>query len=113
MTQLKQACWIVWGLLNMAWLWTLMCLTIFPSSWIAETSVLLRQSHESCMLCGMTRAFGCIVKGNFHDALTLNRGSVYLFVFLVANLVVFIATLVFYTRRKKIQPCNRSLLLGE
>jgi hypothetical protein len=36
-----------------------------------------------------------------------------LFAFLVANLVAFITILVFHTRGKKIQPCNRSLLLGE
>jgi len=111
-THLKQACWIVWSLFNMAWLWALMCLLFFPQ-WIAGTSVFLRQPHDSCLLCGMTRAFGCIVKGDFHDAIALNRGSVYLFVFLVANLVVFITTLVLHTRGKKMQPCNRSLLLGE
>lgn len=96
----------------MAWLWALMCLTIFPPGWINSTSALLRQPHDSCLFCGMTRAFGCIVQGHFHDAIVLNRGSIYLFSLLVANLVAFIATL-FYIRGKKMQSCNHLLLLGE
>jgi hypothetical protein len=112
MTHLKQACWIVWSLFNLAWLWALMCLLFFPAS-INNVSSALREPHDNCLLCGMTRAFECIARGHFHEALSLNRGSLYLFAFLSINLVVFITMMILFTRGKKIQPCNRSLLLGE
>ena len=43
------------------------------------------RSGETCALCGMTRAFAAIARGDFAAALGYNRGSVAFYGALLAN----------------------------
>lgn len=44
--------------------------------------------NKECALCGMTRAFVHIARGEFREAYALNRGSVALYAAFLANLAL-------------------------
>lgn len=46
------------------------------------------RSGETCALCGMTRAFAAIARGDFAAAFTYNRGAVAFWGVLLANQLV-------------------------
>lgn len=61
---------------------------LLPENLILAASNALRGAHgpqETCCLCGMTRAFLAISRGDFSEALRLNGASVALFGFILGN----------------------------
>jgi hypothetical protein len=69
-------------------------LFVFPAPYLLSENALLSASgtirfqhheQESCPLCGMTRAFMAISRGNLFEAVTFNRWSVALYGILLAN----------------------------
>jgi 3-deoxy-D-manno-octulosonic acid (KDO) 8-phosphate synthase len=46
--------------------------------------------HKECFMCGMTRAFITISSGEIDRARSFNRGSVYLYLAFVANMLVYL-----------------------
>ena len=59
--------------------------TLFAAS---EAFKVPHRSGETCALCGMTRAFAAIARGDFAAALTYNRGAVAFYGVLLANQLV-------------------------
>ena len=59
--------------------------TLFAAS---EAFKMPHRSGETCALCGMTRAFAAIARGDFATALIYNRGAVAFYGALFANQLV-------------------------
>ena len=59
--------------------------TLFSAS---EAFKVPHRSGETCALCGMTRAFAAIARGDFAAALIYNRGAVAFYGALLANQLV-------------------------
>ena len=59
--------------------------TLFAAS---EAFKVPHRSGETCALCGMTRAFAAIARGDFATALIYNRGAVAFYGALFANQLV-------------------------
>ena len=59
--------------------------TLFAAS---EAFKVPHRSEETCALCGMTRAFAAIARGDFSTALIYNRGAVAFYGALFANQLV-------------------------
>ena len=59
--------------------------TLFAAS---EAFKVPHRSGEACALCGMTRAFAALARGDFAAALMYNRGAVAFWGALLANQIV-------------------------
>ena len=83
---------IVWMIYSALVLFVIV-VTVFSSGTLHEISpVCLSKSlyGEECFMCGMTRAFVEISEGNFHNAVILNKLSLYIFSVMTLNSVIFI-----------------------
>ncbi len=70
---------------------TLIALYLVPEKTLFSASEVFKMPHrsgETCALCGMTRAFAAIARGDFAAALIYNRGSVAFYGALLANQLV-------------------------
>lgn len=86
------------------WAWLLvsaLMLAVLLAPWMLPESALLHGSGacslphaEPCPLCGMTRAFLAIGRGDFAGALAHNRGSVALWGAMLTNVLLAAACLV-------------------
>ncbi|HEX2866622.1 MAG TPA: DUF2752 domain-containing protein [Ignavibacteriales bacterium] len=91
--EFRQGFFAVWAILSLAAFIILLVPFIFSENTIYSLTPLCesrRQGLGQCPLCGMTRAFIDISKGDFSRALTLNRFSLALYGILVINLVIFL-----------------------
>lgn len=64
---------------------------LLPEKMLFSASEVFKVPHrsgETCALCGMTRAFAAIARGDFAAALLYNRGAVALYGALLANQLV-------------------------
>ncbi|WP_131538434.1 DUF2752 domain-containing protein [Pedobacter nototheniae] len=52
-------------------------------------------NNQTCSFCGMTRAFIQIGALNFKEAFVLNKGSIFLFIAMLLNSLVFFAYSIF------------------
>ena len=55
---------------------------------LSEAFKVPQRSGETCALCGMTRAFAALARGDFAAALIYNRGAVAFYGVLLANQLV-------------------------
>lgn len=97
---LKFVLFIIWTVLSAIFLLLLIFPFLFEEFFILDI-VPLCQSVEygiECSLCGMTRAFIQITKGNISEAISLNKGSIHLFIAMLINTFVYTY---FYIRRSK------------
>lgn len=90
--EFRQGYFAVWVILSLAAFFILLVPFIFPESTIYSLTPLCeskRLGKGECPLCGMTRAFIEISKGDFSGALISNRFSLALYGIFVINLVIF------------------------
>ncbi|MBP3301786.1 MAG: DUF2752 domain-containing protein [Opitutales bacterium] len=75
----KQIWVIVWGVFSLGC--TLLVLAFFclPEDLLHTISRSVSVPHDDCILCGMTRAFCAISRGDFDEAHGFNSGSLCLF----------------------------------
>ena len=71
---------------------------VLPEETLHAISGAVSFPHNDCPFCGMTRAFCAIVQGDFSRAMTLNRGSVPLFLFLSVTSVFFASVMFFFLK---------------
>jgi len=57
----------------------------FPSVW--GVCVYRELTGQPCLLCGMTRAVGAILRGDFHRAILLNRLSIFAVLFILSEVI--------------------------
>ncbi|MCE2450292.1 MAG: DUF2752 domain-containing protein [Candidatus Latescibacteria bacterium] len=82
------AAWLVASALLLFWL---IALSFVPEKTLFDASEAFKVPHrsgETCALCGMTRAFAAIARGDFATALIYNRGAVVFYGALFANQLV-------------------------
>ena len=82
------AVWLVASALLLFWVISLYFVpekTLFAAS---EAFKMPHRSGETCALCGMTRAFAALARGDFATALIYNRGAVAFYGALFANQLV-------------------------
>jgi hypothetical protein len=89
----QQAYYIVWSIITII----LFFILLFP--FIAKDNIVLKVSptcisvikyHRECPMCGMTRSFIEISHCKFSSAFHYNRGSIFLY-------IIFLLNIVFYT----------------
>lgn len=84
----KKAFLVVWLLISSFLLLILLVPFILSEKAVLQLSAICVSSNHGpaqCPLCGMTRAFVAISRGNFHEALQLNRGSIGLYLAFVVD----------------------------
>jgi hypothetical protein len=89
MTQeLRAAVRSAWWMISAILLAVILAPYLFSENSLLAASGALQVSHapgETCGLCGMTRAFLAISRGDFSEAVRLNGASVILFGIILAN----------------------------
>src|SRR4030066_2199807 len=78
----------VWLIISAILLTMFIALYLLSESTLLSASGALQLSHhdqEPCLLCGMTRAFIAISRGNLADAVTFNDWAVALYDIFLAN----------------------------
>lgn len=103
-----------WLLVSAALLSVLMAPHLLSESTILSVSGALASPHhgqEPCLLCGMTRAFMAISRGNLAEAVTFHRWSVALYGTLLANQVM--AAFFLSSRMRKRSSWHRAARGGE
>lgn len=91
--EFRQGFFIVWAVLSLAALFVLIVPFVLPESIIYKIVPLCESKRlglGQCPLCGMTRAFVEISKGDFTRAFYSNRASVALYFILVLNQLLFL-----------------------
>lgn len=91
--EFRQGFFIVWTVLSLAALFILIAPFVLPESTIYKIVPLCESKRlglGQCPLCGMTRAFVEISKGDFTGAFCTNRASVALYSILVLNQLFFL-----------------------
>ena len=81
-----------WLVASALLLFLLIALYFVPEKTLFAASEAFKVPHrngETCALCGMTRAFAAIARGDFATALIYNRGAVAFYGALFANQLVF------------------------
>ncbi len=86
----------VWYFLSAAVLALLIMTFFFPETLMKISPVCISKSlyGQECFMCGSTRAFIEITKGNFYKGFHLNQFSIVLFSLFFLNTVVFITRLI-------------------
>ena len=82
---------LAWLVMAAACSATLIAPLLIPESFLLQLSAAVQAPDHvpgSCPLCGMTRAFIAIARGDFAAAVTLNRGAIPLAVLFVMNALV-------------------------
>ncbi len=77
-----------WLVASAGLLFALVAPYLVPEQTLFSASAVFAVPHgrgETCALCGMTRAFAAIARGDFAAALLYNRGSVAFYGVLLAN----------------------------
>ena len=88
--QLKSAFFDVWIILSFLILVILIGPFVFSADSIYSVTSKLQTEHKTkCLLCGMTTSFIKISKGEFDEAISVNKYGIYLFVFLLVNELIF------------------------
>ena len=77
----------------------------------SEAFALPHHNQEPCFMCGMTRAFIAISRGNLAEAVTFNRWSVALYGILLANELS--AAIFLASRIRKLFLSQRAVSRGE
>ncbi|WP_369426754.1 DUF2752 domain-containing protein [Profundicola chukchiensis] len=67
---------------------------------ISPTCTYKTQFNLECFFCGMSRAFIEISKGNLSSAISLNRGSLFLFILFSINIIIFSIYFIYKTFQK-------------
>ena len=75
----KQVWLILWGVFSVGGGAIILSFFCFPENVLHAVSRSVSVPHDDCLLCGMTRAFCAISRGDFSLAYQLNSGSLYLF----------------------------------
>lgn len=86
--QLRQAMFIVWSILTLLGVAILLTPFFIDSLSLMAVYPHFETTHpdgESCLLCGMTRAFYCIAGGRLNEARIFNPGSLWLWGLLAGN----------------------------
>jgi len=96
---------IVWIIVTIVACSTLIAPSVFPEDLILAASAKVQGAGHvpnSCMLCGMTRAFIGLARGDFLTAQAMNRGAIPLAIAITMNalLAAFISTRWYFARRK-------------
>lgn len=97
-SDLRQATEIVWIIYSVLILGIVLITFFSPETLLNLSPVCISKSQfgTECFMCGMTRAFTEIPKGNIYNANILNSISIYLFTVFVLNSLIFI----YYLLRK-------------
>lgn len=91
--EIRQALKIVWFIYSLLGIMVIFISTSFSEGTvlnITPTCFSVKYFNSECHFCGMTRAFINIGKLNFFEALKLNKGSIFLFIVILANSLLFI-----------------------
>lgn len=99
----RRALLLAWLCLSGALLPVLLSPWLLPEATLFELAGRCKTGHaggRTCPLCGMTRAFLLISRGQLDQAKRLNRASVPLYGGMVANDLLAAATSIFLVRRK-------------
>ena len=86
--QARRALIAAWLVASVVLLFALIAPYLVPEQTLFAASEVFAVPHrhgETCALCGMTRAFAAIARGDFAAALIYNRGAVALYGALLAN----------------------------
>ncbi|MBK8551233.1 MAG: DUF2752 domain-containing protein [Ignavibacteria bacterium] len=91
-SDLRLASEIVWIIYSVIVLGIVLITFFVPETLLNISPVCISKSRfgTECFMCGMTRAFTEISKGNFHNADDLNNFSIYLFGLFILNSLFFI-----------------------
>jgi hypothetical protein len=92
--ELKKALWRAWLILTGCSLLGVMALWIVPQATLLAISATLQAEHESCLLCGMTRAFLSLSRGNLQEAIALNALSPVLFCAIIINFIILLCYII-------------------
>ncbi len=103
-TDLRLSIEIVWIIFSVIILGIIMMSYFLPETLLKLSPVCISKSRfgTECFMCGMTRAFMEISRGNLYSALTLNGLSIFLFSMFVLNTLTFVSYLI--SKIGKIKP---------
>ncbi len=93
---LKTAAGAAWYFLSALVLVLILITLLFPDMLMKIAPVCISKSlyGEECFMCGSTRAFVEISKGNFFNAYLLNKFSIILFSMFILNTMIFLTFIV-------------------
>lgn len=82
----------VWIIVSLIMITVLILSVKYPETLLGAAPVCFSKTfyNTECFMCGMTRAFAEISKGNFSDALKLNYLSLIFYIFFALNIAAFI-----------------------
>lgn len=90
-TELKISLKVIWIIFSVIALLIMILSFVNPDLLISKAPVCISRSlsGEECFMCGSTRAFTEISAGRFEKASELNRMSIFIYLFITANEIVF------------------------
>ncbi|MCU7494873.1 MAG: DUF2752 domain-containing protein [Ignavibacteria bacterium] len=96
--EFRQGLFTAWAVVSFVVLFILLAPVILPESTLLSLTPVCESKRlglGQCPLCGMTRAFIEISRGNLNVAGSFNRQSVALYILLVLNQLVFLLFVIF------------------
>lgn len=101
----KKSIFIFWSVISTILIAVIICPYVFTESSILSYSPKCYSKlilNQDCALCGMTRGFIQLSKGNVYSAITYNQLSPFIFFFFVMNSIYFLTFLVYVFRIKSV-----------
>jgi len=93
----------VWGVYSVAGLLLILITLCLPDAFILKATPVcysIKRFGKECFMCGSTRSFIQFARGNFENAIALNKFAFILYTLLIINSVFFISFLL-KTKNKK------------
>ena len=100
-TDMRRFAWAFWAAFTVLLAAPVILGYVLPPGLLMRMAGLLSVPHEHCVLCGMTRAYCCLVHNQVRDAYTLNPLAPFMFYLSWLNMAMFAGFVLWRVRRSK------------